>query len=99
MGDRFPGLALLGTALVCLGATCAADGFRTKTFGNSERCEVRGVLQADAGSIRFDLSALSPEAQIWRAVLRVSPNRPSPGTRPCAMDRTTDPGSICATSR
>ena len=50
----------------------AAEGFRTTTFGNAERCELRETLRADADSVRFDLSSLPPDAKVWRAVLRVS---------------------------
>ena len=50
----------------------AAEGFRTTTFGNAERCEVRGTLRADADSLRFDLRRCRPTTKIWRAVLRVS---------------------------
>jgi hypothetical protein len=57
-----------------------AEGFRTMTFGNSQRCEVQGTLRADEGSIRFDLSALPPGTKVWRAVLRVSAEGREHGT-------------------
>jgi hypothetical protein len=72
MRNSYLGSALFAAVLVCVGTVGAADGFVTRTFGNREHCEVRGVLQTEAESIRFDLSALSPAVKVWRAVLRVS---------------------------
>ena len=56
-------LPVLCVVFLCGVAASAAEGFRTTTFGNAERCEVRGTLRADADSVRFDLSSLPPDAQ------------------------------------
>ena len=67
-------LFLLYAILLCGLSARGAEGFRTTTFGNAERCEVRGTLRADADSLRFDLSALPPESKRkWLEIADKSP--------------------------
>lgn len=73
-------LSVLLGSLLLSGAACAAEGFLTRTFGNTDRCDVRGMLRVSEGSIRFDLSSLPPATKVWRAVLRVNPKGHPHGT-------------------
>ena len=73
MRHRIALLCVLLSPLLPGGAVHSAEGFLTRTFGNTERCDARGTLRADESSVRFDLSSVSPATKVWRAVLRVNP--------------------------